>query len=217
MDFRLSADDRVGTQPTRKSARLQARGKSGQRVEPTLGHSVGVFVDDERTGGAAPGGKGGGKPPRDKKPRRGRAQPARNKRRKRSGGFLMGLLWWGFVACLWGGLAVIGVIVYYGAQLPSSNTWAIPDRPPNIRILAADGSLISNRGQTGGEAITYRELPYYVPAAIIASEDRRFMTHFGVDPIGLLAVAVESIQARGVTRGASTITQQVAKNLFLTP
>ncbi|QDZ12329.1 transglycosylase domain-containing protein [Devosia ginsengisoli] len=129
----------------------------------------------------------------------------------------MGLLWWGFVACLWGGIAVIGVIVYYGAQLPSSNTWAIPERPPNIRILAADGSLISNRGQTGGEAVTYRELPYYVPAAIIASEDRRFMSHFGVDPLGLISVAIEMVQARGVTRGASTITQQVAKNLFLTP
>ena len=221
MDFRLSADDRVGAQPARKSARPQARGKSGQRVEPTLGHSLGVVLDDQRPGGSGPGGRGGSKggnrPPKDRKPRRGSAKPARNKRRSRSGGFLMGLLWWGFVACLWGGLAVIGIIVYYGAQLPSSNTWAIPDRPPNIRILAADGSLISNRGQTGGEAITYRELPYYVPAAIIASEDRRYMSHFGVDPIGLVSVAIESVQARSVTRGASTITQQVAKNLFLTP
>src|SRR5690606_2008694 len=103
------------------------------------------------------------------------------------------------------------------AQLPSADSWAIPERPPNIQVLAADGSLISNRGQTGGEAITYHELPYYVPAAIIASEDRRFMSHFGVDPIGILSVAVEMVEARGVTRGASTITQQVAKNLFLTP
>lgn len=217
MDFRISPDDRVGNQSAKgKAPKSRASGGKGQRVEPTMGHSLGVFVDDERSGGAAPA--GGGKPP--KAPRRGKARPAkpaRPKKRSRTGGFLMGLLWWGFVACLWGGIAAIGVVVYYGAQLPSANTWAIPDRPPNIRILAADGSLISNRGQTGGEAVTYRELPYYVPAAIISSEDRRFMSHFGVDPVGLLAVAVESIQARGVTRGASTITQQVAKNLFLTP
>ncbi len=218
MDFRISADDRVGSQPVKGKPQAKARGgkQRGSRVEPTMGHSMGVFVDDERTGGNAPG--GGGKPPRT--PRRGKAQPARGKkprRRSRSGGLLMGLLWWSFVACIWGGIAVIGVIVYYGAQLPSANSWAIPDRPPNIRILAADGSLISNRGQTGGEAVTYRELPYYVPAAIIASEDRRFMSHFGVDPIGLVSVAIESVRARGVTRGASTITQQVAKNLFLTP
>ena len=179
------------------------------------------ILDADRSGGN-PNVKGGGKPP--KPPRRGKATTAGSpngkkpkRRRSRTGGFLMGILYWGFIFCLWGLIAGIGVIVYYGAQLPASNTWAIPDRPPNIRILAADGSLISNRGQTGGEAVTYHELPYYVPAAIISSEDRRFMTHFGVDPIGLLAVAVESVHARGVTRGASTITQQVAKNLFLTP
>ena len=212
MDFRISADDRVGNQPGKgHKPQPTTRGGKGQRVEPTLGQSMPFSVSDDRVG---TGGAGGGKPP--KAPRRGKAQPAR-KKRSRSGGFLMGVLWWSFVACLWGGIAVIGVIVYYGAQLPSSNTWAIPDRPPNIRILAADGSLISNRGATGGEAITYRELPYYVPAAIIASEDRRFMQHFGVDPLGLVSVAIEMVQARGVTRGASTITQQVAKNLFLTP
>ncbi len=213
MDFRISADDRVGNQPTKgNKPQPTARGGKGQRVEPTLGQSMPFSVADERGGNG--GNSNGGKPP--KAPRRGKAQPAR-KKRSRSGGFLMGILWWSFVACLWGGIAVIGVIVYYGAQLPSSNTWAIPDRPPNIRILAADGSLISNRGATGGEAITYRELPYYVPAAIIASEDRRFMQHFGVDPLGLISVAIESVQAGDVTRGASTITQQVAKNLFLTP
>ncbi len=223
MDFRISADDRVGA-PAAKQNKAQARPAAGkgQRVEPSMGssnigQSMAFSVDKtERTGGAG----GGGKPPKNnaKPPRKGKAEPAKpRKKKRRSGGFLMGLLWWGFVACLWGGLAVIGVIVYYGAQLPASNTWAIPERPPNIRILAADGTLISNRGQTGGEAVAFRELPQYVPAAFIASEDRRFMSHFGVDPIGLLAVAVESVQARGVTRGASTLTQQVAKNLFLTP
>ena len=221
MDFRISADDRVGNQKAggRKPQPKARGGKGGDsgRVEPTLGQSMPFSVADERPAG----GNGGSKPP--KPPRRGKARPAAKKKRSRTGGFLMGLLWWGFVACLWGGIAAIGVVVYYGAQLPSSNTWAIPERPPNIRILAADGSLISNRGQTGGEAVTYRELPYYVPAAIIASEDRRYMQHFGVDPLGLISVAVESVQSTlssgelDVTRGASTITQQVAKNLFLTP
>jgi penicillin-binding protein 1A len=215
MDFRISADDRVGNQPIKgHKPKAQPRAKAGQRIEPSMGQSMGFSVAGERSGGGANSSGGGGKPP--KTPRRGKAQPAK-KKRSRGGGFLMGMLWWGFVACLWIGIAGIGVVVYYGAQLPSANTWAIPDRPPNIRILAADGSLISNRGATGGEAITYRELPYYVPAAIIASEDRRYMSHFGVDPLGLVSVAIESIQAGDVTRGASTITQQVAKNLFLTP
>ena len=216
MDFRISADDRVGAPDGRRNKSRAHPAAKGQRVEPSMGQSMAFSVDQERPGGGA---GGGGKPPKSprKPPRKGKAEPARTRKKKRSGGFLMGLLWWGFVACLWGGLAVIGIIVYYGAQLPSADTWAVPERPPNIRILAADGSLISNRGQTGGEAVTFRELPHYVPAAFIASEDRRFMSHFGVDPIGLMSVAIEMIEARGVTRGASTLTQQVAKNLFLTP
>ncbi|MDB5621748.1 MAG: penicillin-binding protein [Devosia sp.] len=220
MDFRITADDRVGGQPGRKAkpAQRSASGKSRERVEPSMGRAVGVFVDDERSGGAAPASKG----KRPAPAKRGKASPPRRpkkpaRRRSGAGGFLIGVLHWGFVLCLWAGIAIAGVIVYYGAQLPSSDTWTVPDRPPNIRILAADGQLISNRGQTGGEATVLRELPQYVPAAVLAIEDRRFYEHFGVDMIGLAAVAVESVQAGRVTRGASTITQQLAKNLFLTP
>ena len=215
MDFRISPNDRVGAQGkgSRKPAAPAAKGK-GDRVEPSMGKSIGVFVDDERSGGPAV-------PPPKKSAQRGAAKAARakapKKRRSRTGGLFMGLLYWGFVLAIWGGIAVIGVVVYFGMQLPSSNTWAVPDRAPNIRILAADGQLISNRGQTGGEATVLRELPEYVPAAFISIEDRRFYDHFGVDVIGLAAVGLESIKARGVTRGASTITQQLAKNLFLTP
>jgi penicillin-binding protein 1A len=220
MDFRITADDRVGAQPGRKAkpAQRSKTAKGGrERVEPSMGRSVGVFVDDERSGGAPPPSKG--KRPAQK---RGKATPPRRpskpkKRRSGAGGFLIGVLHWGFVLTLWVGIAVAGVVVYYGAQLPSSDTWAVPDRPPNIRILASDGQLISNRGQTGGEATVLRELPQYVPAALLAIEDRRFYDHFGVDIVGLAAVAVESLQAGRVTRGASTITQQLAKNLFLTP
>ena len=215
MDFRITPDDRVGAQAKRSGSPAPQAKKGGDRgrVEPSMGQSVGVFVDDERSGGDSPNPKkapkrGTAKLPRDRKPK---------KKRSRTGGFLMGILYWGFILGIWAGLALIGVIVYYGMQLPSSNTWAVPDRAPNIRILAADGQLISNRGQTGGEATVLRELPAYVPAAFIAIEDRRFYDHFGVDLIGLGAVALESLKAGEATRGASTITQQLAKNLFLTP
>ena len=214
MEFRLSPEDRVGAQPAKRASKPAAKrgGWSGKKVEPSLGAAaVGSFVDDERSGGT---------PPPPGKPQRGKAKPAKGKarrKRSRSGGFLMRLFYWVFILAVWGGIAAAGVVVYFAAQLPSSDTWAVPDRPPNIRILAADGQLISNRGKTGGEAVSIRELPYYVPAAFIAIEDRRFMSHFGVDPIGLAAVALESFKAGGVTRGASTITQQVAKNLFLSP
>ncbi len=158
--------------------------------------------------------KAGARPP---KPLKTKGPKKPRKRRSGFGGFLVNIIYFAFSMAILGGIAVGAIILYYGAELGSSESWAVPQRPPNIRVLASNGQLLSNRGQTGGEAIAYHELPYYVPLAVIASEDRRFFSHFGVDPIGLAAVAVESIRAGHITRGASTITQQVAKNLFLTP
>lgn len=100
-------------------------------------------------------------------------------------------------------------------QMPASSEWTVPDRAPNIKVLARNGSLISNRGQTGGEEVGFADLPWYVPAAFIAAEDHRFREHFGVDLVGLASAILDSAKVGGITRGASTITQQVAKNLFL--
>jgi penicillin-binding protein 1A len=211
MDFQISPDDRVGGAPTKvrgrggKPARKVPR---GARVEPQLDVYDPVYVDEEpATRGRPAKGRGG-------KVKRGRG---REKKPLTVGRVVGKLFYWMLVLGVWAGIAVAGLVVYYAVQLPASNTWAVPERPANIRILAANGQLISNRGQTGGEAVSLRELPHYVPAAFIAIEDRRFYDHFGIDVIGLISVALESARAGEVTRGASTITQQVAKNLFLTP
>ena len=107
-------------------------------------------------------------------------------------------------------------MVYYGAQMPSATTWAIPDRPPNVKIVSADGKLIANRGMTGGEALGLHEMSAYIPQAVMAIEDRRFYSHFGVDPIGLARAMVQNVMRAG-SQGGSTLTQQLAKNLFLKP
>ncbi len=215
MDFQISPDDRVGGSPKKGSrsqrtapAKKQVR---GARVEPGFADDA-VYVEDERTERSPRGKSARGKAPKAKK--------ARGRRERKPVTFL-GLVWkaisWLFILGIWGALAAGAVVVYYAVQLPSSDTWKVPDRAANIRIVSANGQLISNRGKSGGEAVSLRELPYYVPAAFVAIEDRRFYEHFGVDVVGLASVALESIQAGEVTRGASTITQQVAKNLFLTP
>ena len=67
-----------------------------------------------------------------------------------------------------------------------------------------------------GAAVPFKELPPYLPKAFIAIEDRRFYSHYGVDPIGLVRAVVANVLHRGVSQGGSTITQQLAKNLFLT-
>ncbi|MEE9375231.1 MAG: transglycosylase domain-containing protein [Rhizobiaceae bacterium] len=127
------------------------------------------------------------------------------------------VLYWGSVATLWGLILVVGIFGYYATKLPSANTWAIPERPPNIKIVAIDNSLISNRGLTGGKALRLEDMSPYIPQAVIAIEDRRFHAHFGFDPIGFARAMSRNILSLRLRQGGSTITQQLAKNLFLKP
>ncbi|TBW41421.1 PBP1A family penicillin-binding protein [Siculibacillus lacustris] len=125
-------------------------------------------------------------------------------------------VYWTLVLGLWGVIGVGGIVVYYGARLPPTSEWAVPKRPANVKILSADGKLVGNRGDTGGEAVHIADLPPYLPGAVVAIEDRRFRSHLGIDPIGLARAVVVNLTARGVSQGGSTLTQQLAKNLFLT-
>ncbi|RUW81592.1 transglycosylase domain-containing protein, partial [Mesorhizobium sp. M1E.F.Ca.ET.063.01.1.1] len=127
------------------------------------------------------------------------------------------LLYWCFVLCIWGGIAMAGVVVYYGAKMPAATTWSIPDRAPNIKIVSVDDQLIANRGMSGGEAVGLHEMSPYIPEAVVAIEDRRFYSHFGIDPIGLTRAMVTNVLGGHFSQGGSTLTQQLAKNLFLTP
>ena len=120
------------------------------------------------------------------------------------------------VLSLWGAIALAGLVAYHATQLPPIDQLAVPKRPPNIAILAADGTLLANRGETGGRSIALKELPPYLPKAFVSIEDRRFYSHFGVDPIGIARALARNITRRGVSQGGSTLTQQLAKNLFLT-
>ena len=94
-------------------------------------------------------------------------------------------LYWGVVLSVWGAISLVGLVVYYASQLPPIDQLAVPKRPPNIAILADDGSLIANRGDTGGPAVRLVDLPPYLPKAFVAIEDRRFYEHIGIDPIGV--------------------------------
>jgi penicillin-binding protein 1A len=132
-------------------------------------------------------------------------------------GFLRRATYWCLVLGLWGGIAVAGLVAWYGARMPSATTWAIPDRPPNVRIVSVDGQLIANRGMMGGQAVGLHEMSPFIPKAVIAIEDRRFYSHFGVDPLGLARALVENLTTGQISQGGSTLTQQLAKNLFLKP
>ncbi|TIM39562.1 transglycosylase domain-containing protein [Mesorhizobium sp.] len=141
----------------------------------------------------------------------------RGKSRRGLFGVLGRLAYWCFVLAIWGGIAAAGIVVYYGAKMPAATTWAIPDRAPNIRIVSVDGKLLANRGMSGGEAVGLHEMSTYIPEAVIAIEDRRFYSHLGIDPIGLSRAMVANVVGGRFSQGGSTLTQQLAKNLFLTP
>jgi len=218
MDFQISPEDRVGATPKQARGRQAPpakKSRGGARVEPGFSAFDDVRVDDDQD--ARPSRTRGPKAPQKRAPKSEKPRRGRERKPLTLGRVVWKAFSWLFILGIWGVLAVGGIVLYYGLQLPSADTWKVPDRAANIRIVAADGQLISNRGKSGGEAVSLRELPYYVPAAFIAIEDRRFREHFGVDLIGMASVALESVKAGGITRGASTITQQVAKNLFLTP
>ena len=78
------------------------------------------------------------------------------------------------------------------------------------------GRALARRGDLAGAPLALKEMPSFVPRAFVAIEDRRFYQHYGVDPLASRAPAMANILHRGVAQGGSTITQQLAKNLFLT-
>jgi penicillin-binding protein 1A len=162
-----------------------------------------------RSKGASKGGsKSGAKTPK-RKAAAGRDAPARSPLRR--------LVYWGVVLCLWGLIMAGGAIALVASTLPPIQTLAIPKRPPSIEIDGLDGKPLAVRGEMGGAAVALKDMPPYLPRAFIAIEDRRFYHHYGIDPIGLIRAAIADVLHRGVQQGGSTITQQLAKNLFLTP
>ena len=130
------------------------------------------------------------------------------------------MLWslkWGFIAAIWGVVIGGGIAVWYGADLPDIDTALAATRPPRVTVVAVDGVVIAESGDLYGLPVQARDLPPALIQAVLATEDRRFYNHFGLDPIGLARALVANVRAGGVVQGGSTLTQQLAKNLFLTP
>src|ERR1041385_6408665 len=178
-----------------------AQGQGQGRREPVFDASPPVKVDTGDRPAAAPA--------------RRRKRKAKSKKRPRRSVFGR-LIYWSLVLGLWCGIAGAAAVVWTGAHLPAIQSLEIPKRPPSIQIVDVQGRALATRGANGGEVIPLKELPTYVPKAFIAIEDRRFYEHYGVDPYGIARAGLANVLHRGISQGGSTITQQLAKNLFLT-
>jgi penicillin-binding protein 1A len=113
------------------------------------------------------------------------------------------------------GLALLMVLIAWLAITAPLSRSLQPIAPPSISLMSADGHLIARRGAVIGKPVTMAELPAHVPQAFMAIEDRRFQTHWGVDPRGVARAMWHNIWSDGASQGGSTITQQLAKGVFL--
>lgn len=110
-----------------------------------------------------------------------------------------------------------GLIVYLAQSLPHPRDAMAASGAAPIQIVAYDGSVLANYGPNQGDWVEYADIPPDMINAMLAIEDRRFFSHGGLDFIGIARAAVSNLRAGGITEGGSTITQQLAKNLYLTP
>ena len=118
---------------------------------------------------------------------------------------------------VWVIIAVIAIISFYAYDLPDVDQALAATRRPTITLKAKDKTHLMTLGDIHGLPVGLNELPPALPQAVLATEDRRFYSHFGLDLIGLARATYANISAGRIVQGGSTLTQQVAKNLFLTP
>ncbi|MGO9171117.1 MAG: transglycosylase domain-containing protein [Rhodomicrobium sp.] len=139
------------------------------------------------------------------------AEPRRSAHRP-----LLRLIPWVIVAIGWIAITLVCVAAYYASVVPDPREAMIMHVPPNLTILARGGEFIAERGMRRAY-VPYKDIPPHLVKAVLATEDRRFFYHFGFDPIGLVRAASANWRSGEVQQGGSTITQQLAKNLFLQP
>ncbi len=149
--------------------------------------------------------------------KKGMRKSASGSSRRRRRPFAFRLLGWIMTLAVWGIIIFTAATAYVFLTLDSKGLFRIPERKPGIMLVAADGQVIAERGSFFGDEARLSELPSYVPQAVIAIEDRRFYHHFGIDPLGMARAMVINLRAGRIVQGGSTLTQQLAKNLFLKP
>ena len=143
--------------------------------------------------------------------------PKKSKKPEKSRGFFGALVQRALVAAIWLFVALLGVLAWYGYDLPAVADLGEQTRRPSVRVLSADGVELARFGDVYATPVRAEALPLALKQAVIATEDRRFYSHFGLDVFAIARAAIANLRAGRIVQGASTLTQQLAKNIFLTP
>lgn len=147
--------------------------------------------------------------------------PATRSRRKKKSRvpFYLSKRFWVAMVSLGLVMAMVGGIflIIIAHDLPDIENLKNDKKQHGIRIVSEEGTLVATFGEIYGETIPYEQLPKSLIQAVLATEDRRFFAHGGVDVLGVARAMVVNARAGRVVQGGSTITQQLAKNIFLTP
>lgn len=123
-----------------------------------------------------------------------------------------------FICCIFLGVgSIYGLYKYIEPQLPDVNTLKDVKMQVPMQVYSAEGDLIAQFGEKRRIPLTLQQMPPDLIRAFIATEDSRFYEHHGVDPIGIFRAASIALFSGRATQGASTITQQLARNFFLSP
>lgn len=142
----------------------------------------------------------------------------RRKRKRKQGAWYHNRALWMYLgsAGLTVLIGVLALVAWYARGLPSIDDLDKVKKQPGITMKTADGMILAGYGDIYGEYVKYEDLPKHLVDAVVATEDRRFFHHSGIDVFGILRAGIKNMIAGRVVQGGSTITQQVAKNVFLT-
>lgn len=113
-------------------------------------------------------------------------------------------------------IGLAALFAYFASDLPDTAQLWREGGGPKVTLLAADGSPITMQGVAQGAPVRLADLPGHVPNAVLAVEDRNFYHHFGANPVSIVRALIVNANEGKVRQGGSTITQQLAKNIFLT-
>ncbi len=120
------------------------------------------------------------------------------------------------IVSIWGVLAGGVILVWFARDLPRPETALDAARRPGLALQDRGGHVFATYGDLVGEPLRLSQLPRWLPEAAVSVEDRRFYQHFGLDPVGILRALTVNLRSGRLVQGGSTLTQQVAKTLFLT-